>query len=381
MKFQNTAMLSLGSNLGDRLENLQWCIDHIHCNVATVVKVSGIYENPSVGFEGADFYNCCIVVHTHLPAGRLLAALQDAEHEGGRVRKPNERYHSRTIDIDIIAFNNEIINEPHLHIPHPRMQSRNFVLYPLRDVAPNWVHPVLKQGVGYLLEHSGDSSACTLVVQLPAPVATHSPQHYGYIAIEGNIGAGKTSLAGRIAEDFGGKVVLERFADNPFLPQFYKDPQRYAFSLEMSFLADRYQQLTEGIAETGNALVVADYHIIKSLIFAKVTLGRDEYTLYRKLFDIMYSDMRKPGLYIYLHRDTETLLQHIRQRGRSYEQDIKAEYLERINKGYLEYIENQAALNALVLDVSGRDFVNSQEDYLWVLEKISMAASAADNKT
>lgn len=373
MRFQNTAILSLGSNMGNRLENIQWCIDHVNNHIATVVKVSGIYENPSVGFKGEDFYNCCLVVHTQKTATQLLTELLNAELEGGRVRNPDERYHSRTIDIDIIAFNNDVIKEDTLQVPHPRMHERNFVLVPMRDVASQWVHPVLKKDINELINQSTDSSTCEFVLQLPSPMERLNPKQHSYIAIEGNIGAGKTSLAGKIAEDFGGKIVLERFADNPFLPQFYKDPQRYAFSLEMSFLADRYQQLTDDLLQV-NALtdfVVADYHIIKSLIFSKVTLGEDEYALYKKLFDIMYGEMRRPGLYIYLYQTTETLLEHIKLRGRSYEQDIKAEYLDSINKGYLDYIENHSGLNVLILDVSNRDFVHNQEDYIWVLGQVN----------
>ncbi|MFD2600455.1 2-amino-4-hydroxy-6-hydroxymethyldihydropteridine diphosphokinase [Flavobacterium suzhouense] len=374
MRFQNKAILSLGSNMGNRLENLQWCIDYINNHIATVVKVSGIYENPSVGFEGDDFYNCCLLVHTQKPAVQLLAELLGAELEGGRVRNPEERYHSRTIDIDVITFNNEIIAEPTLEVPHPRMQNRNFVLIPLRDVAPHWEHPKFKKNINQLITESGDESKCEFVVQLPSPIEQFNPKHHSYIAIEGNIGAGKTSLAGKLSEDFGGQIVLERFADNPFLPQFYKDPQRYAFSLEMSFLADRYQQLSDDLLQVNpqTDFVVADYHIIKSLIFSKVTLGEDEYTLYKKLFDIMYGEMRRPGLYVYLYQTTETLLKHIKLRGRSYEQEIEAEYLDKINQGYLDYIKTHTGLNVLVLDVSNRDFVHNQEDYVWVLEQVNL---------
>jgi deoxyguanosine kinase len=359
--------------MGNRLENMQWCIDYIHNHIATVVKVSGIYENPSVGFEGEDFYNCCILVHTQKPALQLLAELLSAELEGGRVRHTGKRYHSRTIDIDVITFNNEIIAETALEVPHPRMQDRNFVLIPLRDVTPHWVHPKFKKDINQLINESGDSSTCEFVLQLPSPIEGFSPKHHSYIAIEGNIGAGKTSLAGKLAEDFGGQIVLERFADNPFLPQFYKDPQRYAFSLEMSFLADRYQQLSDDLLQVNpqTDFVVADYHIIKSLIFSKVTLGDDEYVLYKKLFDIMYGEMRRPGLYVYLYQTTETLLEHIKLRGRSYEQEIKAEYLDNINQGYLDYIKTHSGLNVLVVDVSNRDFVHNQADYVWVLEQIN----------
>ncbi len=373
MKFQNTAILSLGSNMGDRLANLQWAIKAIHTKVATVIAVSGIYDNPAFGFEGDDFYNCAITVHTSKGARELLDALLAAELEGGRVRSSTERHTSRTIDIDIISFNDAIIEEEHLHIPHPRMQQRNFVLYPMRDIAHGWVHPVLKLDVNALISQSGDTNPCEFVMQLPAPLAEMQPHTFNYIAIEGNIGAGKTTLAGKISEDFNAKLVLERFADNPFLPKFYEDQARYAFSLEMSFLADRYQQLSDDLAQFDlfRDFVVADYHIFKSLIFSKVTLAEDEYRLYRKLFDIMYKDMRRPGLYVYLYQNTETLLHHIRMRGRSYEQDIKAEYLESINQGYLDYIKSQTGLNVLVIDVTDRDFVRNQHDYIWLLEQIN----------
>lgn len=375
MKFQNTAILSLGSNMENRLEHLQSAISLIHNNVATVVAVSGIYETPAFGFEGDDFYNCAVLVHTCKTAYGLLDGIMQAEQEGGRVRSTTECYSSRTIDIDIISFNNDIIAEEHLQVPHPRMQNRNFVLYPLRDIAPHWEHPVLHKNVDALIAQNGDSP-CSFVMKLPAPLALLEPHRFNYIAIEGNIGAGKTTLAGKISEDFNAKLVLERFADNPFLPKFYKDQARYAFSLEMSFLADRYQQLTDDLSQFDlfRDFVVADYHIFKSLIFSKVTLSEDEYRLYRKLFDIMYKEMRKPGLYIYLYQSTERLLEHIRQRGRSYEQEIKAEYLENINRGYLEYIKSQTNLNVLIIDVTDRDFVNRQEDYIWLLEQINTKA-------
>ena len=371
MKFQNTAILSLGSNIGDRLGTIQWCISHIHRNIATVVKVSGIYENPSVGFQGGDFYNCCIVVHTRKSARELLEELLITELEGGRTRSVTERHASRTIDIDMIAFNDEIIDEEHLHIPHPRMQHRNFVLVPMRDVVPDWVHPVLKKDITTLISEANDDSKCEVVLQLPAPLAEYAPQKHRYIAIEGNIGAGKTSLASKMAEDFGGQLVLERFAENPFLPKFYEDQQRYAFPLEMSFLADRYQQLTDDLSGIpGNEFIVADYHIFKSLVFSKVTLAEEEFALYKKVFNIMYGEMRHPGLYVYLHQSTDNLLANIKQRGRSYEQGIVPEYLDKIHAGYLEYIKSLP--NVLVLDVTGRDFVKSQQDYLWVLEQIKI---------
>lgn len=373
MKFQNEAILSLGSNRGERRANLILCIQHIHNAIATVVKASAIYETPAWGFESDSFYNCALLVHTCLPAHELLAALLKAEEHMGRMRGNEEGYQPRTIDIDIIAFNNDVISEDALHVPHPRLHERNFVLYPLRDVNPDWVHPVLKQDINTLIANTADKSHITIVEKIVPPVNDFHLEQFNYIAIEGNIGAGKTTLSGKISEDFNAKLVLERFADNPFLPKFYKDQSRYAFSLEMSFLADRYQQLSDDLSQFDlfRDFVVADYHIFKSLIFSKVTLGEDEYRLYRKLFDIIYREMPKPDLYIYLYQNTERLLQHIKKRGRSYEQDIDAAYLEKINRGYFEYIKSQPGLNVLVIDVSDRDFVKNQQDYIWILDQIN----------
>jgi len=378
MKFQNSAILSLGSNLGYRLHNLQQGIDYIHTNVATVVKTSGVYETPAWGFEGEAFYNCAILIHTTKTATELLADLQLAEQNGGRVRSATGEYISRTIDVDIIAFNDDVISQPDLDIPHLRMRDRNFVLYPLKDVAPHWVHPVLNLTITQLIATTDDASPCTLVQQLPQPLALFNPEQFNYIAIEGNIGAGKTSLAAKISEDFNARLVPERFADNPFLPKFYKDQARYAFSLEMSFLADRYQQLSDDLSQFDlfSDFVVADYHIFKSLIFSKVTLSDEEYRLYRRLFDIMYKDLPKPGLYIYLYQNTERLLQNIKKRGRSYEQDIQASYLENINRGYLDFIKSVTGLNVLIIDVTNRDFVNKQDDYLWLLNEINLKSKA-----
>ncbi len=179
-------------------------------------------------------------------------------------------------------------------------------------------------------------------------------------------------MTNKLAEDFNAKTVLERFADNPFLPKFYQDQNRYAFPLEMSFLADRYQQISDDLAQFDlfKDFIVADYHIFKSLIFAKVTLAEDEFRLYKTMFDIIYKEMPKPDLYIYLYQSTDRLLANIKTRGRTYEQEIPAEYLEKINNGYLDYIKSQKDLNILIIDVTNRDFLNYQEDYIFILEEI-----------
>jgi len=378
MKSQHQVILSIGSNLGDRLENLRQSIDLIHREIGTVIKVSKIYETPSWGFEGGAFYNCALVLHTFSSAHKILSQVLKIEKRLGRVRNEEKGYQARLIDIDLIAFDSEIIETEKLQIPHPLMQDRNFVLLPIQDLNLDWEHPVLKKSISTLLQDCQDDGNCVVAHHLESPLQNISLEQFNYVAFEGNIGAGKTTLATKIAEDFNAKTVLERFADNPFLPKFYKDQNRYAFPLEMSFLADRYQQLSDDLAQFDlfKDFLVADYHIFKSLIFAKITLAEDEYRLYRNLFDIIYREMPRPDLYVYLYQNSERLLQNIKKRGRSYEQKIPAEYLEKINNGYLDYIKSQTELNVLIIDVSDRDFVKNQEDYLYILDEIKKKISS-----
>ena len=372
MKSQHQVVLSIGSNQGNRLANIESCIALIHQEVGTVIEVSKLYETPAWGFESDAFYNCALLLHTNLSAQKILNQVLKVEKQLGRIRSNQQGYQSRIIDIDLIVFDNEIIESEKLTIPHPLMQNRKFVLLPMQDLKLNWKHPVFHKTISELIMITPDDSICTVVQDLKSPLKEIPLQHFNYISFEGNIGAGKTTLVHKIAEDFNAKTVLERFADNPFLPKFYKDQNRYAFPLEMSFLADRYQQLSDDLAQFDlfKDFVVADYHIFKSLIFAKITVAEDEYRLYRNLFNIIYKEMPKPDLYIYLYQNTERLLQNIKKRGRTYEQNIEASYLDKINNGYLEYIKSQTDLNVLVIDVSDRDFVKKHEDYLFVLNEI-----------
>ena len=372
MKSQNQVVLSLGTNQGNRLLNIEKAVEWIHQEVGTVIKTSKLYETPSWGFDGDAFYNCALVLHSFSSAHKILDQILNIEKQLGRVRDATLEYQSRIIDIDLIAFNEEIIDTENLQVPHPLMQNRKFVLLPMMDLNLDWIHPVFHKKITDLFEISVDDSVCTFVQKLKSPLDSIPLEQFNYIAFEGNIGAGKTTLTTKIAEDFNAKTVLERFADNPFLPKFYEDQNRYAFPLEMSFLADRYKQLSDDLAQFDlfKDFIVADYHIFKSLIFAKVTLQEDEFRLYKTLFDIVYREMPKPDLYIYLYQNTERLLANIKKRGRSYEKNIPADYLDKINSGYLDYIKSQLDLNVLIIDVSDRDFVENQEDYLYILEEI-----------
>ena len=198
---------------------------------------------------------------------------------------------------------------------------------------------------------------------------------YNYIAIEGTIGAGKTSLATRIANDFNGKLVLEEFeADkNPFLPKFYKEPDKYSFPLEMNFLALRYQQLKDklGALDLFHDFIIADYYVAKSLIFSRNNLQDDEYQLFARFFNIIFSDIPKPELLVYLYSDVPRLQQNIRKRGRSYEQEISDAYLEDIQQGYFDFIrQQQGNMRILLIDTNRLDFVENESDYRKIIDAI-----------
>lgn len=187
---------------------------------------------------------------------------------------------------------------------------------------------------------------------------------YRFITIEGNIGAGKTTLASKLAAHFHAKLILEEFADNPFLPLFYERPQQYAFPLELFFMAERYKQLKDMLQtqDLFREVVVSDYLFIKSLLFAKVNLPEEEYALYQKLFDIINPQLVQPDLLIFLNAPVSRLQENIRHRNRSYEQQIQDDYLRNVHDMYMQYIK-QHPVRTLMIDTSKWDFVRQPDDF------------------
>ncbi len=196
---------------------------------------------------------------------------------------------------------------------------------------------------------------------------------YNYIAIEGTIGAGKTSLATRISDQYNAKLILEQFEENSFLPKFYKEPDKYAFPLQMSFLASRFQQLKDQLTtqDLFKSFTISDYFINKSLIFAGKTLQTDELALYTRFFNIINASLPKPELLVYLFLNVDNLKRNILKRGRSYELNIEESYLQKIQDGYFEYIKQQQDMRVLVIDTNNIDFVEKEADYLKLLDIIN----------
>jgi deoxyadenosine/deoxycytidine kinase len=274
--------------------------------------------------------------------------------------------------LDVLYYGREILHTETLTLPHPSLQERRFVLKPLCDIAPQFYHPVLGKDHRNLLQECPDRNGVKKTSIELFKDRQRFFRNIGFVAIEGNIGAGKTTLAKKISEELNAKLILERFEDNPFLPKFYQDQARYAFPLELSFLADRYQQFIEETRQLDlfKNFVVSDYDIYKSLIFAKITLGQEEFKLYRKFFSVMYREVRKPKLYVYLYQNTDRLLEQIANRGRDYEEGIPGEYLEKIQSGYFDFMKHTPELNSLIIDAGALDFVSRPEDFDNILDQM-----------
>lgn len=188
---------------------------------------------------------------------------------------------------------------------------------------------------------------------------------YNYVVVEGCIGAGKTTLSTKLADDLNANLILERFADNSFLPKFYDDPTQFAFPLEMSFLTDRYQQLKNFQRDVFKSnFVISDYFINKCIIFSKNNLKEDEYALYVKIAQLIFDALPKPDILVYLYNNVDRLLQNISSRGRDYERNISADYLSSIQSGYMNYLSHyDKNIPILIVEAHNLDFVKNPEDY------------------
>ena len=192
-----------------------------------------------------------------------------------------------------------------------------------------------------------------------------------FITVEGNIGVGKTTLTHLLAKHFNARLILEEFADNPFLPKFYENPAQYAFPLELFFMAERYKQLKDMIhtKDLFQSVTISDYLFTKCLLFAKVNLPEEEFRLYQKLFDIIHQQLTFPDILIYLHAPVQKLQSNIRKRNRSYEQSIPDEYLFNIQETYTSYIK-QHNIKTIFIDASNADFLGNEKHLQIVIDAL-----------
>lgn len=370
MKF-NIVYLSLGSNLGDKINNLQTTINLIDSKVGDVLLISSVYQTKAEGFVGEDFLNCCVSLRTSMEPKILIKELINIESQNGRLRSNRNIYESRSIDIDILFYEDKIINQHNLTIPHPRMNERDFVIKPLLDIAKSKIHPVLNRTISEIDLDLGDTEIIKINDDLVLPVI-EKLKSIKNIVIEGNIGVGKTCLSEKLSKDLNKELILEGYMDNPFLEKYYENPDKYALNVELTFLTDRCRQLSDFNNQISlfSSGLVSDYDIFKSLVFAGISLKEIEYNLFRKIFTYMTKDLFKSNLIIYLLQSTEQLLENIKKRGRGFEKKIDKKYLGKINQGYLNYLKNNSDLNIIYVDVSDLDFVESKTDYFELLCRV-----------
>jgi deoxyguanosine kinase len=320
----NTAFLSLGGNLGDRKENLDRAITELEALCGRILRKSSLYETEAWGTSSKHKYlNMVLKLQTALTPRELLEKIILVEKKLGRKRF-GTKVADRTIDIDILFFNKTVLDGKHLHIPHPRLELRKFVLIPFKEIEPEWRHPVLKKTIRVLLNECEDKLSVEKFKQAPK---------LRWICIEGNIGAGKTTLARALSTTLKAKLVEEKTEQNNLLNLFYEEPAPYATALEYSFLIGRYEQLSDALNKQPE-LLICDYSFYRSLIFGKVNLPSEEYVFFKDHFNALATQLPQPDLIIYLNTDVTTLQRNIAHRGRSYEMSIKDKYLLKIEKQY-----------------------------------------------
>jgi len=363
------AYISLGSNEGQKLKNLQEAVLQIQKEVGILTDLSSIYETTSWGFEGPDFLNACIGVKTDFSPSELLQKLLKIEQQMGRLRTIDSGYSSRNIDLDLLFFEDQVIENDDLILPHPRLELRNFILHPMCEIATDFVHPKLNKDMTHLLNACEDTSH---PAQLPLSQWSLDLFFENQLLVfEGNIGVGKTSLAQKIARDFEVPSLLENFSENPYLEKFYDQPDRFALSLENYFLENRFCQFDNFFKTSAiQKMTVADHSFSKSLVFAKINLSHRNFQDFRSNYDRLSAQLVFKQKVIFLHKSTEKLMEQIKRRGRTFEKKITRDYLEKIEEGYENYRKERWSIPYHSIDLTDLDFINDERSYQILLQRI-----------
>ncbi|MCA6435365.1 MAG: 2-amino-4-hydroxy-6-hydroxymethyldihydropteridine diphosphokinase [Bacteroidetes bacterium] len=322
------AFLCLGTNLANRQFNLIECANLIEKKLGFIVQKSSIYESPSWGYQSSNrFLNQVLEIKTKLNPQKLLKVLLQLESSMGRKRKEgNAIYADRLIDIDILFIDELKISTQLLNVPHPLLHQRNFVLQPLNEIAPNFVHPVLNKTIKELISKSKDKTKLNILKPIK------------YICIEGNIGAGKSTLALALTEKLHAGYLPEQFEEDDLLALFYKNPKKYSFLLEMGFLIGRYKQLLA--AKDASKIVVSDFSFYKCLWFAKVNLSTKEFKIFKTYYSKLKDLLPKPDCIVYIQTSISNLTKNINKRARPYEKEISTSYLRSIENAYSTNLNN-----------------------------------------
>jgi 2-amino-4-hydroxy-6-hydroxymethyldihydropteridine diphosphokinase len=358
----NKVFLCLGGNMGERLLNIEKSLIKIEESVGEITKKSKVYETESWGKENElKYLNQVIEIKTEKNAKEVLYLVLKIEHELGRTR--SGKWESRIIDIDILFFNSDIIQTNELIVPHPFLHQRNFVLIPLSEIANDFIHPILNETIEELKNNCEDK----LIVK-----KIKSETNYNYICIEGNIGAGKTTIAKRLALHYNAEFLPEEFEENFLLPLFYKNKKEFAFSLEFSFLLDRFRQLSRWQEKIKNKTVFSDYFFEKCLYFAKVNLSKKEYLIFENEYSKLSQQIQSPDLLIYFQTSSANLLKNIKKRGRAYELTIPESYILKMNEQYKIKSTLERPFSILNIMINELDDVGYEKIYMEIIHYLKV---------
>lgn len=356
--------LSLGSNMGNRLRYLELAVGMISYRVGKIHTLSSIYETPAWGFESEAFFNLCLGLETTLSPEELLRELLAIEVLLGRKRSRQKGYTARTIDLDILFYDHKMIDSTNLQLPHPRIEERKFILTPLCEIADDLIHPSHNQSIRQLEINCPDQAIIERLEKKVSP-----PIKRNFIAIEGNIGVGKTSLAKKLITFLGGTLLLENFYDNPYLAKFYEDPETYALLVETAFLEERISQYHSFFSRAQDLPIIADYSFEKSLCFAKNNLTKIDFEVYEKKYQEHVKHLEKPELILFLQQHPKRALQNIQDRNRSMEKNLSLTYLNELDRTYTNWV-NATQHPLCVIDIEGVDFMRDSLAFYGILQQL-----------
>ncbi|MHC4085380.1 MAG: 2-amino-4-hydroxy-6-hydroxymethyldihydropteridine diphosphokinase [Planctomycetota bacterium] len=321
MAGQTTACIGLGSNLGEREKSIENAVKMLgEAENIDIVRVSEIIETAPLGQANQPKYlNAVAETTTTLSAEEFHKKLVAVEESLGREQK--EKWTSRIIDLDLLLFGREIINNPSLTVPHPQMQLRSFVLKGLCELNPELVHPVINESVN------------ELAARLNGADYVLNPNIPQLVSIAGIIGVGKTTLAEKLAKQLGCKLLLEAYDTNPFMPDVYAGKKQFALDSQLYFLTSRTEQLNPNILARGQ-IAVSDYIFDKELIYARRLLDSQQLSLYEKTYPPFAGQVALPVLVIYLQDSAQDCLERIHRRNRPYEQKIELQFLKSLDSDY-----------------------------------------------
>jgi 2-amino-4-hydroxy-6-hydroxymethyldihydropteridine diphosphokinase len=343
-----TAYIGLGSNLGDREKSIQSAVKMLaEIDNIKVLRVSDIIKTaPLGGMNQPEYRNAVAEIETSLSAKDLHKRLVAIETAIGREKI--EKWASRIIDLDLLLFGADVINYPDLTIPHPQMHLRSFVIKGICQLNSDLLHPILKE------------PATELAKRLNGQDFVFNPNVTQLISIAGIIGVGKTTLAKKLSNLLGCKLILEPYDKNPFLPQVYAGKKELALDSQLYFLTSRTTQLNRKVLATGQ-LIISDYIFDKELIYARSLLNPRQLSLYEKTYPPFAVQVVRPVLVIYLRDSTQRCLERIHRRNRPYEQKIEPQFLENLDSDYRQLFKNWKTSPLIRLSMSDFNYMDDNK--------------------